>query len=118
MVSLYAVVRNDIGMSPGKSASQAGHAYLGAFLAAQELTPAVAVDYAADLPGTKVCLQANLAGIIRAKEELELAGLPVYLVVDSGCANFFNGAPTITALGFGPATKAQLPKFITKLKLL
>jgi peptidyl-tRNA hydrolase len=91
VVSLYAVVRNDIGMSPGKCASQAGHAYLGAFLQAQSSTPQIAADYAADLPGTKVCLQASLTALIR---------------------------PTITALGFGPSVKSQIPKFITKLKLL
>jgi peptidyl-tRNA hydrolase len=39
IVSLYAIVRNDIGMSPGKCASQAGHAYLGAFLEASRSFP-------------------------------------------------------------------------------
>lgn len=117
-MSLYAVVRNDIGMSPGKCASQAGHAYLGAFLTAQQSSPTAAGLYAADLPGTKVCLQASLHHLLRAKEEAERAGLPTYLVVDSGCPNFFDGRPTITALGFGPVAKSQVPKFITRLKLL
>jgi len=117
-VSLYAVVRNDIGMPPGKCASQAGHAYLGTFLNAQQLSPTTAELYAADPPGTKVCLQAGLHHLLRAKEEAERAGLPVYLVVDSGCANFFGGRPTITALGFGPAAKSQVPKFIKRLPLL
>jgi peptidyl-tRNA hydrolase len=117
-VSLYAVVRNDIGMSPGKCASQAGHAYLGAFLTAQQLSPTTAGLYAADLPGTKVCLQAALHHLLRAKAELEQAGIPTYMVVDSGCANFFDGRPTITALGFGPAAKSELPKFISRLQLL
>jgi peptidyl-tRNA hydrolase len=78
----------------------------------------VAAAYAADPPGTKVCLQANLTALLRAKQEAEQAGLPVFLVVDSGCPNFFEGRPTITALGFGPSAKSQVPKFITKLKLL
>lgn len=118
VVSLYAVVRNDIGMSPGKCASQAGHAYLGAFLQAQESHPEIAAAYAADLPGTKVCLQGSLTAILRAKQEAETAGLPCFLVVDSGCANLFDGRPTITALGFGPSAKAQVPRFIKKLQLL
>lgn len=117
-MSLYAVVRNDIGMSPGKCASQAGHAYLGAFLTAQQSSPTAAGLYAADLPGTKVCLQATLAHLLRAKQELEQAGIPTYLVVDSGCENFFDGRPTVTALGFGPATRSELPKFISRLQLL
>lgn len=117
VVSLYAIVRNDIGMSPGKCASQAGHAYLGAFLTAQPVIPEVTAAYAADLPGTKVCLQGNLTAITRAKDELEVAGIPHFLVVDSGCANFFNGEPTITALGFGPVAQGELPKFLKKLQL-
>ena len=117
-MSLYAIVRNDIGMSPGKCASQAGHAYLGSFLTAQQSAPMIAGLYAAEMSGTKVCLQASLPALIRAKAEAEQAGLPVFLVVDSGCDSFFDGRPTITALGFGPAAKAQVPKFIRRLKLL
>lgn len=105
-------------MSPGKCASQAGHAYLGAFLEAQQSRPEIADAYCTDLPGTKVCLQAGLSHLLRAKDELEQAGLPVFLVVDSGCPNFFDGRPTITALGFGPAVKSELPKFINRLQLL
>ena len=116
-MSLYAVVRNDIGMSPGKCASQAGHAYLGAFLESQPSRPDITAEYAADLPGTKVCLQGSLTAILRAQHELKAAGIPHFLVVDSGCANFFDGAPTITALGFGPAIKSELPKFMGKLQL-
>ena len=100
-------------MNTGKMASQAGHGFLGAFINAQTQTPAIAASYAADLPGTKVCLQGNLAQIERAQFELQQAGIPNFLVVDSGCPNFFNGEPTVTALGFGPATKQQV-KAITK----
>lgn len=118
VLSLYAVVRNDIVMSSGKSASQAGHAYLGAFLAAQFTLPEVTAAYAADLPGTKVCLQGSLTAIQRAQHELKAVGIPCFLVVDSGCVNFFDGKPTVTALGFGPVKQGQLPKFISKLRLL
>lgn len=104
-------------MSPGKCASQAGHAYLGAFLTSQSVTPEVTAAYAADLPGTKVCLQGSLVALQRAKDELEAAGIPCYLVVDSGCANFFAGKPTVTALGFGPIAQDRLPKFLAKLNL-
>ena len=101
-------------MDAGKTASQAGHAYLGAFINAD---PSLQKEYHTEYPehpGTKVCLACkNLHHLLRAKEEAEAAGIPVYLVTDSGCANFFNGEPTITALGIGPATKAQI-KHITK----
>ncbi len=111
---LYALVRTDLGMEPGKIASQAGHAYLGAFIHADKDTQ---LEYHFEFPaspGTKVCLAVkNLAHLLRAKEEAEAAGVPVYLVTDSGCTNFFNGEPTVTALGIGPATKEQV-KHITK----
>ena len=101
-------------MESGKIASQAGHAYLGAFIHAdKDLQTEYHSEFPAS-PGTKVCLAAkNLDQLLRAKEECEAAGVPVYLVTDSGCANFFNGEPTVTALGIGPATKTQV-KHITK----
>lgn len=105
-------------MSPGKCASQAGHAYLGVFLEAQKSNPDLAAAYASDPPGTKVCLQTRLSKLLRAKAEAEAAGLPTFLVVDSGCPNFFEGRPTITALGIGPVAQGDLPKFIQKLNLL
>lgn len=111
---LYALVREDLGMTEGKKISQAGHAYLGAFLQA---IPDIQKEYHSEFPehpGTKVCLACkNLAYLLRAEKEAEAAGIPVYLVTDSGCENFFGGKPTITALGIGPATKAQI-KHITK----
>src|SRR5579864_6053405 len=95
-------------MDPGKIASQAGHAYLGAFAASQN-TPEGAA-YSQLSPGTKVCLQGNLAELSHALEELKEAGIPHYLVIDSGCPDFFDGQPTITALGFGPSTRTPLKR--------
>jgi len=106
-------------MDAGKIASQAGHAYLGAFINANaELQSAYHSEFP-EHPGTKVCLTAkNLNQLLRAKQEAEAAGIPAYLVTDSGCANFFNGEPPITALGLGPATKAQIHQITKKYKLL
>ena len=112
-------MRTDLGMSPGKIASQAGHAYLGAFLQASS---SFQNEYHSEFPqhpGTKVCLQAkNLYSLFRAKQEAEEADIPTYLVTDSGCANFFNGEPTITALGLGPATKDQINKITRRFQLM
>lgn len=115
---LYAIVRNDLGMTPGKSASQAGHAYLGAFIEASKQTPEAAATYASDLPGTKVCLQASTQQIYRARLELQQAGIPHFVTIDSGCPDFFNGEPILTSIGFGPCTPRQMPKYIRKLQLL
>ncbi len=105
-------------MSPGKIASQAGHAYLQSFLSAQQLRPDVATTYQSDPPGTKVCLHGNLSAIIRAAERALADGIPHFLVVDSGCPNFFDGQPTVTALGIGPATKEQVQHITSRFNLL
>ena len=105
-------------MSPGKCASQAGHAYLGAFLTAQQSHPKLAEIYASASPGTKICLQATGPELFQAKLRAEAEGLPVYLTIDSGCPNFFNGEPTPTALGIGPVDGSKLPKLLRRLKLL
>ena len=109
----------DLGMNTGKIASQAGHAYLGAFIAAD---PSLQKEYHSEFPahpGTKVCLAAkNLHSLLRAKEEAEAAGIPAFLVTDSGCENFFDGKPTITALGLGPASKDQIKQITKRFQLV
>jgi peptidyl-tRNA hydrolase len=101
-------------MNTGKKISQAGHAYVGAFLQA---SPEILTQYHSDFPkhpGTKVCLECkNLVQLMRAEAEAKDAGIPTYKVTDSGCENFFGGNPIVTALGIGPATKSQI-KHITK----
>jgi peptidyl-tRNA hydrolase len=115
---LYAIVRNDLKMTPGKSASQAGHCVLGSFIEASKQTPEIAAAYAADLPGTKVVLQASTQQIYRARLELQQTNIPHFVTIDSGCPDFFNGEPILTGIGFGPCTSRQLPKYIRKLQLL
>lgn len=108
-------------MTPGKLCSQAGHAYLGAYIQALQSDPSLAADYSADhpdSPGTKICLQGNLAEIVRAQEKAKELGIPHFLVIDSGCENFFNGQPIITALGIGPAKRADIKAITKRLKLV
>lgn len=108
-------------MDAGKIASQAGHAYVGAVITAQDTHPSVLAEYHKDLPhspGTKVCLRIKSPqALFRAEAEAKAAGLPVFRVIDSGCANFFGGLPIVTALGIGPATRDQVP-FLRKHQLL
>ena len=107
-------------MSPGKLASQAGHAFLGAFLQCRD--PSVLAEYHRHFPqspGTKVCLAVrSLAELFRVEQTAQAAGIAVFRVVDSGCENFFGGQPVITAVGIGPATRAQVLNITKKLKLL
>jgi peptidyl-tRNA hydrolase, PTH2 family len=106
-------------MAPGKIASQAGHVYLGAFLRCQESSPNLLAEYLKDFPGTKICLQAkNLDALLRAQAQAEQAGIPHRLITDSGCINFFNGEPIITALGLGPANENNIKHITRRFQLL
>lgn len=103
-------------MDVGKISSQAGHAYVGAFINPVN-TPKIIGEYHKDFPsspGTKVCLKSkNLEHLLKAEEACIAAGIATFKVIDSGCQNFFDGKPIVTALGLGPATKEQI-KHITK----
>lgn len=109
-------------MSPGKTASQAGHAYVGAAFKAQALNPQALADYHSEFPqspGTKVCLRANsVIALLNAKAKAEAAGIPHFLVTDSGCPDFFNGEPTITALGLGPARRDEIDHITRRFQLV
>lgn len=113
------MVRTDLGMTPGKIASQAGHAYLGAFLKCQELHPEMLCEYLKDFPGTKVCLRGrNLDDLLRAEAQAQASGIPCSLITDSGCPNFFDGQPIITAIGLGPANESQIRHITRRFQLL
>jgi peptidyl-tRNA hydrolase len=106
-------------MSAGKIASQAGHAYLGAFLQCQTSNPQAIAEYLEGFPGTKVCLQSNnLDSLLRAQAEAIASGIPCSLITDSGCPNFFHGRPIITAIGLGPAKANQIKHITRRFQLL
>lgn len=120
---LYAILRQDLEMPAGKAASQAGHAYLEAFLRAQIEDPQVCEAYRRDPDGspsigTKVCLLARDEGtLLDLAAELERAGLHPILIEDSGhlLPPHFDGTPILTALGVGPVRRDQLPRAMKKL---
>ncbi len=107
-------------MAPGKLTSQAGHAFLGAFVQCKDSE--LRAEYHKGFPhspGTKVCLRArNLDQLLGAEFAALAAGLSVFRVIDSGCENFFGGQPVITALGIGPATKEKIQHITKKFQLL
>jgi len=106
-------------MNPGKIASQAGHAYLGAFVQAiLELQGKYHAEFP-EHPGTKICLKAETLGqLLLAENAAKKAGIPYFRVIDSGCKNFFGGKPIITALGLGPTTRSKIQHITSKFKLL
>ena len=111
---LYALVRSDLGMSAGKVASQAGHAFIGAFLQA---SPERQAEYHSDGVGTKVCLECpSLEALQRVYDRARDAGLPCVFIEDSGRNTCFNGVTTATAVGIGPVTKDEAP-FLKRFQL-
>ena len=102
-------------MSPGKIASQAGHAYVDALRAAQKHDPSRVDTYFSEAGGhgIKICLVCGSLEKLECARQMTLdAGLPCALITDLGYT-VFDGRPTITALGIGPAW-AQEVKPITK----
>jgi peptidyl-tRNA hydrolase len=97
-------------MNAGKVASQAGHAYLDAYLQALELNPEITKEYKNGYHGIKVCLAvSSLDEMLKAEQKAKKAGLPHALITDSGYT-CFNGQYTITALGIGPARRDDVKK--------
>lgn len=98
-------------MSPGKLASQAGHAFLDSYLAALTADPARAAAYGAPGAGTKVVASSSSLGeLLRARDFALESGIPHALITDSGhvLPPPFTGEPIVTALGLGPATRAEV----------
>lgn len=96
-------------MSAGKIASQAGHAYLDAYLESLKQNPTKCAQYKQG-HGIKVCLTAKNEGQLR---KLELAcinrAIPHALINDLGYT-CFEGRTTVTALGVGPIHREELPE--------
>lgn len=104
---LYAVVRVDLGMGKGKTAAQAGHAFLDALESARVLRPEVIPKYK-QLHGIKVVLACPSEELLlRAHEEALERGLPCALITDLGYTHF-DGVHTRTALGIGPCQRAEV----------
>jgi peptidyl-tRNA hydrolase len=104
----------DLNMGPGKLASQAGHAYLGAYL---KSPPDIQTEYHSDGIGTKICLECpTLEALRRVYDHALSLGLPAVFIEDSGNNTIFNGVTTATAVGIGPCTKAQA-KFLKRFQL-
>ncbi len=105
-------------MNVGKVASQAGHAFLDAYLQALELQPELAQEYKSEHHGIKICLGvASLDELLLAELKAKKLGIPHALITDSGYT-CFDGKFTITALGIGPARKVDIKKIVGHYPLL
>lgn len=68
--------------------------------------------------GIKVALRAkNLAQLERAYKAAEEAGIPCVMITDLGYT-VFEGQPTITCMGLGPAREDEIKHFTKRFQLL
>ena len=111
-------------MNIGKIASQAGHAYLNAYL--QTLDKNAEKAYAYLNSPTKVCLGANEKEFFKLSYLLDKNNIDYVKVVDPDFTildnrvirNDGNFEPACTGIGIGPISKVECPNVIKKLKLM
>lgn len=131
------IIRKDLGMNKGKLAAQAAHASMGALLKSayhSNVSSAsderdfdqVLIINLEDNPTVKAWLEGSFAKIalaVNSEEELEACreiaknhGLRYSYIVDNG-TTVFNGVPTPTCVGIGPAKSEILDELFSHLKL-
>ncbi|QKQ98582.1 peptidyl-tRNA hydrolase [Candidatus Nanohaloarchaea archaeon] len=106
------VLKEDLGMSRGKSIAQACHASLNAYKRAdgedkKEWESRGSKKIALDIGDKDIKSRFQ-----KAKEE----GLPAYLVKDAGLTEVQSG--TVTALGIGPAPESKIDSITGDLNLI
>ena len=104
-------------MTPGKTASQAGHAFIESFVKSDRRT---SISYLND-GGTKIALAApDLPSLQQVYDAALAAGVPCAMVVESGhvMPPVFDGNPIVTAVGIGPVERCKARPFTKGLRLL
>jgi PTH2 family peptidyl-tRNA hydrolase len=110
------VVRNDLEMSKGKTATQAGHA---AVSAAEDARKHYSKWWSAWLNEgqCKIVVKVNSEKeLLKLKDEAMETGLPYALIADRGLTEI--PPDTVTCLGIGPAPADKVDKITGKLNLL
>ena len=106
------VINSTIEMSKGKTAAQASHASLEAFLKAEEdIREAWRTE-----GGKKIVLQASRDEMDELRADAESLNIPCYEVCDAGLTEVEPG--TVTALGLGPAEEDKIDEVTGELELV
>jgi peptidyl-tRNA hydrolase len=104
-------------MSPGKLATQAGHAYQWHCALALVEQPELMSAYLQTTTTPKISVKAKSEkDLDRALAEAEAANIVAVKVVDLGRTEF--DGPTATVVAFGPAFRDGLPPYLRRLQLL
>jgi PTH2 family peptidyl-tRNA hydrolase len=107
------LIRTDLKMDKGKTASQSAHASIAAFLKSDKRDKEKWIREGMKKIVLKVSSEKELKEFYKlAKKER----LPCELIADRGLTQIESG--TVTALGIGPADNRKIDKITGKLKLL
>ena len=109
------VVRNDLGMSPGKLAAQVAHAAVSAYINALDSRKDWASGWLVEGQKKVVLMVKNKDALIELYQEVK-DEFPSALVVDAGRTELEPG--TVTCLGIGPAPELELDRYTGRLPLL
>ena len=107
------VVNSELALPKGKLAAQVAHAALAAYL---ETAPKVRSAWVSVGMPKVVLKAATEAALQDLQAKAQSAGLPAVLIQDAG--RTVVPAGTVTCLGIGPATAAELEPITGHLKLL
>lgn len=115
---LYAILRSDIRMSPGKTIAQAGHAYTDTLI--NQIGTPSGQAYARLTPGTKICLDGGTEDNLNILyERLVVDRFAPVAIIDHGHIELpdFDGGNVLTAIGLGPIRRADVPRWLRRLPL-
>lgn len=114
-LKMVLVVRMDLGMSPGKVASQCVHAALGAVRIVESLSPHAVVSWRNEGEPV-VCLRCvNFEELQQLKSHAERENVSNFLVYDAGRTEIAPGSGTVLAIG--PAYESRINLITGHLKL-
>nr|WP_250808625.1 aminoacyl-tRNA hydrolase [Neorhizobium tomejilense] len=117
---MYAVVRRDLDMPPGKLSAQAGHAYTASLFECIDVRPEHARRYRNGINGgSKVTLHCRDERELRQlADRCAEAGVPHSLFTDHGhvLLPHFDGSPVVTALGIGPVPRGEARALVKKFR--
>lgn len=107
------ILRNDLDMSPGKLASQAAHASIGAY----EVSDINDIDAWKRAGVTKIVLRVDSEEeLVRIYKLAVAMELPTSLIADEGRTEIMPGS--LTAVGIGPADSMLIDQVTGCLRLL
>ncbi len=122
------VVRKDLNMRKGKMVAQGAHASLAVMLSEAQRTDmgidCLVIEMNDDMkrwingPFTKICVGVDSEEeLLAIHKQATDANICCSLIKDAGLTEF-DGVPTYTTVGIGPAKSKEIDKITGKLKLL